>query len=67
MWNYYGDTMEWAWTSADNELDRLNNLAVAKLSADATKAAQDAASDSAAGAALGGLLGTLGAAWIEFG
>ena len=67
LWSYYADTMEWAWTSADNELDRLNNLAVAKLSADATKAAQDAASDSAAGAALGGLLGTLGSAWIEFG
>ena len=25
LWTYYGDTMEWAWTSAENELDRLNS------------------------------------------
>ncbi len=36
LWNFYSDTMEWAWTSADNERDRLNKLAVAKISADAS-------------------------------
>ena len=64
LWNYYADTMEWAWKSANSELDRMNNLAIAQLSADATAAAQKAASSSAAGSALGSLLGTLGSAWI---
>jgi len=66
LWTYYADTMEWAWTSAENELDRLNSMAIAQLSADAQKAAQDAASKTAAGTAIGGLIGTLGAAAIEF-
>src|SRR5210317_1120541 len=67
LWQYYADTMEWAWTSADKELDRMNNLAVAQLSADSTKEAQKMASSSAAGSALGGLIGTLGSAFIQFG
>lgn len=67
LWSYYSDTMEFAWKAADNELDRMNNLAIAQLSADATLAAQQAAASSAAGSALGGLLGTLGAAYIQFG
>ena len=67
LWQYYSDTMEFAWDAADNELDRLNNLAVAQLSANATKDAQRMASSSAAGSALGGLLGTLGSAFIQFG
>ena len=67
LWQYYADSMEHAWEGADSELDRLNNLAVAQLSADAQAAAAKAASSSAAGSALGGLLGTLGSAFIEFG
>jgi len=67
LWQYYADSMEYAWEAADNELDRLNNLAVAQLSADAQAAATKAASSSAAGSALGGLIGTLGSAFIEFG
>ena len=67
LWQYYADSMEHAWEAADSELDRLNNLAVAQLSADATKEAQRMASSSQAGSALGGLLGTLGAAYIQFG
>jgi hypothetical protein len=67
LWQYYADSMEYAWDAADNELDRMNNLAIAQLSADATLAAQNAASSSAAGSALGGLIGTLGSAFIEFG
>ena len=66
LWTYYADTMEWAWTSAENELDRINSMAIAQLSADAQKAAQDAASKTAAGTAIGSLIGTLGAAAIEF-
>ena len=65
VWNYYADTMEWAWKSAESEQQRLNNLAVAQLSSDATIEAAKRASSSAAGSALGKLVGTLGAAWIS--
>ena len=67
LWTYYSDTMEFAWKSAENELDRLNSMAIAQLSADATTRAQELASSSAAGQAIGGLMGTLGGAAIEFG
>ncbi len=36
LWNYYADSMEWAWESSDNELDRQVQLAVAKLQADSS-------------------------------
>ena len=48
LWNYYADTMEWAWTSSENELKRVNDLAIAKLDADSNtdmlKFKEDAAS-----------------------
>ena len=66
LWTYYADTMEWAWTSAENELDRINSMAIAQLSADAQAAATKAAGKTAAGAAVGSLIGTLGSAFIEF-
>jgi hypothetical protein len=65
LWNYYGDTMEWAWKSAESELERMNSLAMAELSADAQAAASAAQSSSASGSALGSLIGTLGSAWIK--
>jgi hypothetical protein len=65
LWNYYSDTMEWAWTSAENELDRITTIATAKLDSDARKQAADAASSSAAGTAIGSLVGSLGSAWIK--
>jgi len=34
LWQYYADTMEWAWTSAESELDRVNEMAMAQLTAD---------------------------------
>ena len=67
LWSYYSDTMEWAWTSADNQLDRINQLAVAEVSAEARTAAQKMQSSSAAGSALGKLIGTLGGAAITRG
>ena len=54
MWNYYADTMEWAWTSADNAQQRLNNMAVAKLQADASADLQGMKGDQASSAAIGG-------------
>ena len=35
LWQYYGDTMEWAWTSAENERSRVIQLALEQLKADA--------------------------------
>jgi len=64
LWNYYSDTMEWAWTSAENEIDRINALAIAELDAGTRKAIADEQASGAAGSAVGSLIGTLGSAWI---
>ena len=34
LWQYYADTMEWAWTSAENEMNRIADMAIAALNAD---------------------------------
>ena len=67
LWSHYSDTMEWAWTSADNQLDRINELAKAEISADVRKEVQAMESSSAAGTAVGNLIGTLGSAAISKG
>jgi len=67
LWQYYADTMEWAWTSAENELDRIATLAEAQLVADQQDAASRRAASSGAGKAVGSLIGTLGSAAIQFG
>ena len=64
LWNYYGDTMEWAWTSAENELDRINALAIAELDAATRGTIAKEQASGAAGSAIGSLIGTLGSAWI---
>ena len=64
LWQYYGDTMEWAWESAENQLDRVTDLAVAELDAKARKEIAGEQSSSAAGSAVGGMIGTLGSAFI---
>ena len=67
LWSHYSDTMEWAWTSADNQLDRINELAKAEISADVRREVQAMESSSAAGTAVGSLIGTLGSAAISKG
>ena len=67
LWSHYNDTMEWAWTSADNQLDRIARLAEAELSADIRKEVAAMQSSSAAGTAVGSLIGTLGSAAISKG
>jgi len=67
LWSYYADTMEWAWTSAESELDRNITLAVAQLESDYKKEVQAMASSSAAGTAIGSLIGTLGSAALQHG
>jgi len=67
LWQYYADNMEWAWTSAEKELDRITTLAEAQLDADVRLEVQKASSSTAAGTAIGSLIGTLGSAAIRFG
>jgi len=67
LWSHYSDTMEWAWTSADNQLDRINALAVAEISKDVKMETAKMQSSSAAGTAVGNLIGTLGSAAISKG
>ena len=65
LWQYYADSMEWAWTSADNTMERMNALAMSELSAEAQLAVANAQATSAAGSAIGNLIGTLGSAYIS--
>ncbi len=67
LWNYYSDTMEWAWTSAENSLERSTNMAMAELDAKTRKEIADENAKSAAGTAIGELIGTIGSAWITGG
>jgi hypothetical protein len=67
LWSHYNDTMEWAWTSADNQLDRINKMAIAELDAKARTDAMAMQSSSAAGTAVGKLIGSLGQAAITKG
>ena len=57
LWQYYGDTMEWAWTSAENERSRVIELAMAQLQADASTDIQKMKDDTASSTAFGGLIG----------
>jgi hypothetical protein len=67
LWSYYGDTMEWAWTSAENSQDRVVDMAIANLDAATRKeiAAEQAGSQN--GQAVGGLIGTVLGAGIQHG
>ena len=67
LWSYYADTMEWAWTSAANQLERINKMAIAQLDADTMLKTNQMSSSSSAGTAIGGLIGTLGSAAIKKG
>ena len=64
LWTFYADTMEWAWKSAENEQDRIKELAVANISADARTEAQKMANSASGASAIGNLVGQLGAAYI---
>ena len=64
LWQYFGDTMEWAWTSAENAQERNSAMAIAELDAKARKAIANENAKGAAGSAIGGLIGSLGSAWI---
>jgi hypothetical protein len=57
LWQYYGDTMEWAWTSAENERSRVIELAMAQLQADSATNIQDMKNDYNSSSAFGSLIG----------
>ena len=58
LWNYYGDTMEWAWTSAENERSRVIELARAQLAADSDANIQNMKNDYQSSAAFGKIIGS---------
>jgi len=65
LWQFYADTMEWAWKSSESEFDRIRDMTVANISADAQKEASERAASSSRGTAVGSLVATLGAAAIK--
>lgn len=58
MWQLYGDQMEWAWTSAENEQDRINELAQEQLSLEERQMMIDADSSRAFGSLVSSFLFT---------
>jgi len=56
MWQLYGDQMEWAWTSAENQQDRINELAQEQLSVEERKMMIDAESSASFGSLVSSLL-----------
>ena len=60
LWQFYADTMEWAWKSAESEQARLVELGVANINADASQKLADAQRTSASTKSIGGLIGQLG-------
>ena len=65
LWQQYGDTMEWAWTSAENAQDRISAMAIADLDAASRYEVQKEVSSSAAGTAIGSLISMLGTEYIK--
>jgi len=64
LWQHYADTMEWAWTSTESELDRRNKLAEQQLENDGVIKQSEINKASASGQAVGSLFTELGSAFI---
>ena len=58
LWQYYADTMEWAWTSAENERSRVVEMAKAKLAADTNTNIADIQNDYNSSLGYGELIGS---------
>ena len=67
LWNYYADTMEWAWTSAESQLDRYQEMAIEQLKQDKALQASNIAASTSSGNAIGNMIATLGSAAITGG
>ena len=59
LWSYYQDSMEWAWNSAENERQRIVDLASVKLTVDAKADIASMEADYNSSAAWGGLMATM--------
>ncbi len=59
LWQYYGDNMEWAWTSAENERQRYMNLTMAKMQQDTSLTLAKAKEDYETSNSFGGLVGKI--------
>ena len=59
LWQYYSDTMEFAYLSAENERDRTNQIALQMLANDAAADIQNLRNDYASSSAMGSLVTTL--------
>ena len=59
LWQYYSDSMEFAWQSAENERSRINQLALTKLQADANADIAALKNDYASSVGFGNLIGTM--------
>ena len=57
LWNYYSDAMQYAWTSAENERDRVVKLAEAHLVADSSYDIQKLKNDHSSATSFGKLIG----------
>ena len=58
LWQYYSDAMQYAWTSAENERDRIVKLAEAHLVADSSYDIQKLKNDHSSATSFGKLIGT---------
>ena len=58
LWQYYSDAMQYAWTSAENERDRVVKLAEAHLVADSSYDIQQLKNDHSSATSFGKLIGT---------
>ena len=65
LWQYYSDSMEYAWTAADNAQERLVDLAIAELDAETDLLVADKEGSAAMGTAIGNLFSTLGSVWLS--
>ena len=59
LWQYYSDSMEWAWTSAENERERTINLAIEQLRADSDANIQEMRNDYQSSSSFGSLIATV--------
>jgi hypothetical protein len=58
MFNLYADSMEYAWTSGENERDRINNIALARLRGEIEMSLADFVAEGEALSDIGGFLAT---------
>ena len=57
LWQYYSDSMQYAWTSAENERDRVKDLAIAHINADNNVDVQKMQNDYNSSVGFGKLIG----------